>query len=85
MGIIGSAVNRYSNLFCIYSASEDKKLYKDYLRDALFLNIGSGGFYHKKWLNFDFPVLNYYLFRFDLQTNYLKIRYLFCLLFYLAE
>ena len=57
---IGSAVNRYSNSFCIYSASEDKKLYQDYLRDALFLNIGSGGFYHKKWLNFDLPGVSKY-------------------------
>ena len=57
---LGSSLDRYSNTLCLYSSSKDKELYKNYGSDSLFLNIGSGGFYHQKWLNFDFPGVSKY-------------------------
>ena len=58
---IGAIVNRYNNNFSLYSSSEDNNLYKDYnLKDSLFINIGSGGFHHKYWKNFDYPAQTAY-------------------------
>ena len=57
---IGAIVNRYNN-FSLYSSSQDMKLYENYnLRKSLFINIGSGGFYHKYWKNYDYPAQTKY-------------------------
>ena len=57
----GAIVNRYNSNFSIYSASEDKKLYSSYdLKKSLFINLGSGGFHHKYWDNYDYPAQSSY-------------------------
>ena len=53
---LGSIVNRYNNNFSFYSAYEDKTLYKEFdLKSSTFINLGSGGFHHKYWINYDYP------------------------------
>lgn len=52
---LGSSVNRYNNSLTLYSANEDKKLYSAYKKDERFLNFGSGAFFHKNWINYDYP------------------------------
>ena len=47
------AFSRYQAAVYIYSYGADKKLYKS--TDKFFLNFGSGGFYHARWKNLDFP------------------------------
>lgn len=51
----GSALNRYDNSFTLYSSFADKGLYKEYDSLSIFCNFGSGGFYHPKWRNYDYP------------------------------
>ena len=51
---IGAALNRYSNTFSIYLSKSDRVLYDGYVQNSVFINFGSGAFYHKKWLNYDF-------------------------------
>ena len=55
IGLIGAIMNRYDNSVTFYSASKDKKLYKDYSKKSKFINFGSGGFSHPLWINYDFP------------------------------
>ena len=52
---LGSAINRYDNSFTIYSAKSDKSLYKDYSKNDIFINFGSGAFFHNRWKNYDYP------------------------------
>ncbi len=52
---IGSVINRYDNSFTIYFSSADKKLYKQYEKNDIFCNFGSGAFFHKRWKNYDYP------------------------------
>lgn len=52
----GAIVNRYNNNFSFYSSHEDKLLYSGYdLNLSTFINLGSGGFHHKYWKNYDYP------------------------------
>lgn len=55
IGFIGAISNRYDNSITLYSASKDKKLYKNYPKNSKFINFGSGGFNHPLWINYDFP------------------------------
>lgn len=55
IGLIGAILNRYDNSITIYSASKDKKLYKNYDKNSKFINFGSGAFNHPFWINYDFP------------------------------
>ncbi len=55
IGLFGAILNRYDNSITIYSASKDKKLYKDYPKDSKFINFGSGAFHHPFWINYDYP------------------------------
>ena len=52
---VGFAINRYENSFTFYSSIKDEILYKKYKKNDLFINFGSGAFFHKKWKNYDFP------------------------------
>ncbi|MDA9006523.1 methyltransferase domain-containing protein [Litoricola sp.] len=52
---LGAALNRYDNTITLYSAFADNKLYQEYNSQDLFCNFGSGAFFHKRWLNYDFP------------------------------
>jgi predicted SAM-dependent methyltransferase len=52
---LGSVINRYDNSISIYSSKQDKILYKEFEKDSIFCNFGSGAFYHKKWKNYDYP------------------------------
>lgn len=52
---VGSTINRYDNSFSLYSANADKKLYSDFSKSDIFINFGSGAFFHNKWKNYDFP------------------------------
>lgn len=47
-------VCRYQSIISIYSLIEDKRLYSMQQKGDL-INIGAGGFRHKKWINYDFP------------------------------
>ena len=51
----GSSINRYDNSFTIYSAKKDKALYTNFSHTDRFLNFGSGAFFHKRWVNYDYP------------------------------
>ena len=51
----GSSINRYDNSFTIYSAKQDKNLYTDFGPTERFINFGSGAFFHKRWINYDYP------------------------------
>ncbi len=55
IGFVGAILNRYDNSITLYSASKDKKLYKNYPKNSKFINFGSGGFNHPLWINYDFP------------------------------
>ena len=55
IGFIGAILNRYDNSVTIYSASKDKKLYKEYSKNSKFINFGSGAFSHPLWINYDYP------------------------------
>ena len=57
MGVFGIAINRYENTVCFYSAAGDKKLYKNFAKDSVFCNFGSGAFSHSSWKNYDFPAI----------------------------
>ena len=52
---IGSYLNRYDNSFTLYSSRADKKLYSVFNNKDLFINLGSGSFFHNRWKNYDFP------------------------------
>jgi predicted SAM-dependent methyltransferase len=52
---LGSHLNRYDNSFSIYSSFADKKLYSKYNKSDIFINFGSGSFFHNKWKNYDYP------------------------------
>ena len=61
IGLFGAILNRYDNSVTFYSASKDKKLYKNYSKDSKFINFGSGAFNHPLWINYDYPgQSNYY-------------------------
>lgn len=51
----GSSINRYDNSFTIYSAKKDKALYTKFDQSDRFINFGSGAFFHKRWINYDYP------------------------------
>lgn len=51
----GGFYDRYSNSLSIYSSNQDKTFYNDYSSNSIFVNLGSGGFSHPKWLNYDYP------------------------------
>ena len=51
----GGFYDRYNNSISIYSSNQDKVFYKDYSRNSIFINLGSGGFFHPRWLNYDYP------------------------------
>lgn len=52
---VASCLNRYDNSFTIYSSRADKKLYHGFGENDLFINFGSGAFFHNKWKNYDYP------------------------------
>jgi len=52
---VGAALNRYDSSLTLFSARQDKRLYKGYPDTAIFCNFGSGAFHHPRWRNFDFP------------------------------
>jgi hypothetical protein len=52
---IASSLNRYDNSFTIYSSYSDKKLYSGFDKNEVFINFGSGAFFHNKWKNYDYP------------------------------
>lgn len=54
-GLIGAILNRYNNSITFYSATKDKALYKNFSKDSIFVNFGSGAFSHNKWINYDLP------------------------------
>lgn len=51
---IGAYYDRYGKELSFYSSRQDSRCYAgaDGLR---YLNIGSGGFVHKRWINYDYP------------------------------
>ena len=57
ISVFGIAINRYENTVCFYSAAGDKKLYKNFAKDSVFCNFGSGAFSHSSWKNYDFPAI----------------------------
>lgn len=58
---LGSSINRYNNSIGFYFSKQDKRLYESYNDTDIFCNFGSGAFFHKRWVNFDFPgVSSYY-------------------------
>ena len=50
---------RYQSKIEFYSGIHDKRLYK-YSPKGDFINIGSGGFYHRYWTNIDLPAQSEY-------------------------
>ena len=52
---VGASIDRYSNTLSFYSSKQDKKKYSKYNKKSLFINLGCGGFSHKKWINYDLP------------------------------
>ena len=52
---IGASIDRYSNTLSFYSSNQDKINYSKYNNKSLFINLGCGGFSHKKWINYDLP------------------------------
>ena len=50
---------RYQSIITFYSAKEDEKLYPLNPKGD-YINLGSGGFRHKKWINYDFPAKTKY-------------------------
>ena len=57
---LGAFLNRYDNSFSIYSSFADKKLYSKYNKSDIFINFGSGSFFHNRWKNYDYPGLSKY-------------------------
>lgn len=51
---LGFSLNRYENSWTIYSSVSDKKLYKNFSKNSIFCNFGSGAFYHNLWKNYDY-------------------------------
>jgi len=51
---IGIGYDRYSKTLSVYSLRQDKKNY-EHLKNLRCLNLGAGGFVHRRWLNFDYP------------------------------
>lgn len=47
--------SRYLATIFFYSKSKDKKLYAAYKDNDIFVNFGSGGFQHKRWICYDYP------------------------------
>lgn len=58
--LIGAILNRYDNSISFYSAKNDNLLYKDYSKNSVFVNFGSGAFSHYRWINFDLPAQSEY-------------------------
>lgn len=52
---VASCLNRYDNSFTVYSSRADKKLYHGFGESDLFINFGSGAFFHNRWKNYDYP------------------------------
>ena len=52
---------RYQSRVSLYSLKADKKNYLKYKKKFSLINLGAGGFRHKRWINYDYPaVSNYY-------------------------
>ena len=48
------SICRYQSIISLYLIKEDRELYSVKPKGEL-INIGAGGFRHKKWINYDFP------------------------------
>ena len=57
---VGAALNRYDNSYVFYSGKKDSALYANYKSNEIYCNFGSGAFFHKKWLNYDYPAQSKY-------------------------
>ena len=57
---VGVALNRYDNSYVFYSGKKDAALYANYKPNEVYCNFGSGAFFHKKWLNYDYPAQSKY-------------------------
>ena len=51
---VGAYYDRYGKALSFYSFREDSLCYVG-VEDLRYLNIGSGGFVHKRWINYDYP------------------------------